>query len=95
MKRARGLNAILVAFSLNVVATRPAATGELDDAKLTMWVAQASATLSKQPADAFEKKTGAKVELVVVHDPYESNIPTRLAIGRKAGDPTFAPWAAK
>ncbi|WP_354040443.1 ABC transporter substrate-binding protein [Devosia sp. UYZn731] len=71
------------AMSLTLLAVGGSAAQELAGVKLTMWVAQASATLAKQPAEAFEAATGAHVDLVVVPDPYESNIPTKLATGEK------------
>ncbi len=44
---------------------------------------QASATEAKQPADAFHEKTGATVNIVVIPDPFEGTVATRLATGDK------------
>ncbi|MFJ1969405.1 ABC transporter substrate-binding protein [Streptomyces sp. NPDC087903] len=59
------------------------ATASLKGVKLTMWVAQNSVGEPKQAIDAFEKATGAKVTTEVIPDPYESNVPTKLASGVK------------
>jgi raffinose/stachyose/melibiose transport system substrate-binding protein len=56
-------------------------TARLDGVKLTMWTAQNTVTAPKQVIDAFEKATGAEVETQAVPDPYESNVPTKLASG--------------
>lgn len=56
-------------------------TARLDGVKLTMWTAQNTVTAPKQVIDAFEKATGAQVEVQPVPDPYESNVPTKLASG--------------
>ncbi|WP_060906258.1 ABC transporter substrate-binding protein [Streptomyces scabiei] len=56
-------------------------TARLDGVKLTMWTAQNTVTAPKQVIDAFEKATGAEVETQPVPDPYESNVPTKLASG--------------
>lgn len=64
-------------------------TADLSGVELTMWVAQSTADLSRQPIEAFEKATGATVEAVVIPDPYEGNIPTKLATGDK---PDLAWW---
>ena len=59
------------------------ATASLKGVKLTMWVAQNSVGEPKQAIDAFEKATGAVVSTEVIPDPYESNVPTKLASGVK------------
>lgn len=59
------------------------ATASLKGVKLTMWVAQNSVAEPKQVIDAFEKATGATVTTEVIPDPYESNVPTKLASGVK------------
>jgi len=88
MKR-RWTAAVIASAAIVALAgcTTPAADSDgptdLSGVTLTMWVAQASATLAEQPATAFEEATGATVELVVVPDPYEGTIPTRLATGEK------------
>ncbi|MDX3714471.1 ABC transporter substrate-binding protein [Streptomyces europaeiscabiei] len=56
-------------------------TARLDGVKLTMWTAQNTVTAPGQVIDAFEKATGAEVETQPVPDPYESNVPTKLASG--------------
>ncbi|MFG2727260.1 ABC transporter substrate-binding protein [Streptomyces canus] len=59
------------------------ATASLKGVKLTMWVAQNSVSEPKQVIEAFEKATGAKITTEVIPDPYESNVPTKLASGTK------------
>ncbi|MGW0581916.1 ABC transporter substrate-binding protein, partial [Streptomyces sp. NPDC002920] len=59
------------------------ATASLKGVKLTMWVAQNSVSEPKQAIEAFEKATGATVTTEVIPDPYESNVPTKLASGVK------------
>ncbi|MFE9448094.1 ABC transporter substrate-binding protein [Streptomyces sp. NPDC006739] len=58
-------------------------TASLKGVKLTMWVAQNSVAEPKQVISAFEKATGATVSTQVIPDPYESNVPTKLASGDK------------
>ncbi|WP_419668563.1 ABC transporter substrate-binding protein [Streptomyces sp. 2-1] len=58
-------------------------TARLDGVKLTMWTAQNTINAPKQVIDAFEKATGAKVEAQAIPDPYEQNVPTKLASGDK------------
>ncbi|MFF7952631.1 hypothetical protein [Streptomyces griseorubiginosus] len=59
------------------------ATADLKGVHLTMWVAQNSVAEPKQVIDAFQKATGATVTTQVIPDPYESNVPTKLASGDK------------
>ncbi|WP_037672752.1 ABC transporter substrate-binding protein [Streptomyces griseus] len=59
------------------------ATASLKGVHLTMWVAQNSVSEPKQVIDAFQKATGATVSTQVIPDPYESNVPTKLASGDK------------
>jgi raffinose/stachyose/melibiose transport system substrate-binding protein len=59
------------------------ATAGLKGVHLTMWVAQNSVGEPKQVIDAFQKVTGATVTTEVIPDPYESNVPTKLASGDK------------
>ncbi|MFJ1806739.1 MULTISPECIES: ABC transporter substrate-binding protein [unclassified Streptomyces] len=59
------------------------ATASLKGVNLTMWVAQNSVAEPKQAIEAFEKATGAKITTEVIPDPYESNVPTKLASGDK------------
>lgn len=56
-------------------------TARLDGVKLTMWTAQNTVNAPKQVIEAFEKATGAKVETQPIPDPYEQNVPTKLAAG--------------
>ncbi|MBE4735835.1 MULTISPECIES: ABC transporter substrate-binding protein [Streptomyces] len=56
-------------------------TARLDGVKLTMWTAQNTVGAPRQVIDAFEKATGAEVETQAIPDPYESNVPTKLASG--------------
>lgn len=58
-------------------------TASLKGVSLTMWVAQNSVSEPKQAIEAFEKATGAKINTEVIPDPYESNVPTKLASGVK------------
>jgi len=58
-------------------------TASLKGVNLTMWVAQNSVSEPKQAIEAFEKATGAKITTQVIPDPYESNVPTKLASGDK------------
>lgn len=63
--------------------TSAASSNNLKGVSLTMWVAQSTATEAKQPIEAWQAKTGAKIKTVVIPDPYEGNIPTKLASGSK------------
>ncbi|GAB2596081.1 hypothetical protein GCM10027168_31060 [Streptomyces capparidis] len=56
-------------------------TARLDGVKLTMWTAQNTVNAPKQVVDAFEKATGAKIEVQAIPDLYEQNVPTKLASG--------------
>ncbi|MEU1004703.1 ABC transporter substrate-binding protein [Streptomyces tibetensis] len=58
-------------------------TADLKGVELTMWTAQNSVGQPKQAIEAFEKATGAKINTEVIPDPYESNVPTKLASGVK------------
>ena len=58
-------------------------SASLKGVHLTMWVAQNSVGEPKQAIDAFEKTTGAVISTEVIPDPYESNVPTKLASGVK------------
>lgn len=64
-------------------------TTKLDGVELTIWAAQNSSTVPEKVVDAFEKATGAKVEVVTIPDPYEQSIQTRVATGDK---PDLAFW---
>jgi raffinose/stachyose/melibiose transport system substrate-binding protein len=63
--------------------------GKLDGVQLTIWAAQNSSTVPEQVVEAFEKATGASVEIVTIPDPYEQSIQTRVATGDK---PDLAFW---
>lgn len=58
-------------------------TARLDGVTLTLWTAATTAHSADQVITAFESATGAKVNTVVVPDPYETNLPTKLATGAK------------
>ncbi|MEJ1154649.1 ABC transporter substrate-binding protein [Microbacterium marmarense] len=63
--------------------TWPEPTTDLTGVELTMWAAQASATIADGVIADFEDETGAKVDVVVVPDPYAPNVLTKLATGDK------------
>ncbi|PSK97864.1 carbohydrate ABC transporter substrate-binding protein (CUT1 family) [Haloactinopolyspora alba] len=67
----------------------PEPTADLDGVTLTLWAAQNSTTIPEQVTAAFEKATGAKVEIVTIPDPYEQSVQTRVATGDK---PDLAFW---
>lgn len=56
---------------------------------LTYWTATQTATMADQVMTAFEAKTGAKFNKVIIPDVYETNAPTKLATGAK---PDLATW---
>ncbi|MEY9964794.1 raffinose/stachyose/melibiose transport system substrate-binding protein [Streptacidiphilus sp. MAP12-16] len=58
-------------------------SASLKGVHLTMWVAQNSVNEPKQAIDAFDRATGAVITTEVIPDPYESNVPTKLASGVK------------
>ncbi len=61
----------------------------LDGVKLTVWAAQNSNTVPNKVVAAFEKATGASVDVVTIPDPYEQSIQTKVATGDK---PDLAFW---
>jgi raffinose/stachyose/melibiose transport system substrate-binding protein len=65
----------------------PAAS--LGGVKLTVWAAQNSNTVPKKVVAAFEKATGASVDVVTIPDPYEQGVQTKVATGDK---PDLAFW---
>ncbi len=65
----------------------PAAS--LSGVKLTIWAAQNSNTVPEQVVAAFEKTTGADIEVVTIPDPYEQSVQTKVATGDK---PDLAFW---
>lgn len=67
----------------------PDQTAALDGVTLTIWAAQNSNTVPEQVIDAFQKATGATVEVVTIPDPYENGIQTKVATGDK---PDLAFW---
>jgi raffinose/stachyose/melibiose transport system substrate-binding protein len=67
----------------------PNPTARLDGVELTIWAAQNSSTVPEKVVAAFEKATGAKVDIVTIPDPYEQSIQTRVATGDK---PDLAFW---
>jgi raffinose/stachyose/melibiose transport system substrate-binding protein len=56
---------------------------------LTYWTATETATMADQVVTAFQAKTGAKINKVIIPDVYETNAPTKLATGAK---PDLATW---
>ncbi|QWW19428.1 carbohydrate ABC transporter substrate-binding protein [Schaalia sp. 19OD2882] len=58
-----------------------ATTTRLEGATLTLWAAQTSNKIPLKVVDAFEKATGAKVEVITIPDNYESNVQTKIATG--------------
>ncbi len=64
-------------------------TAKLDGVSLTIWAAQNSNTVAKKTADDFSAKTGAKINIVTVPDPYEQSVQTKVASGDK---PDLAFW---
>ncbi|WP_426594171.1 ABC transporter substrate-binding protein [Cellulomonas sp. McL0617] len=67
----------------------PAQDASLSGVKLTIWAAQNSNTVPKSVVSAFEKKTGATVNVVTITDPYEQSVQTKVATGDK---PDLAFW---
>ena len=67
----------------------PAETAKLDGVNLTIWAAQNSNAVAKQVVADFEQKTGAKVKVVTIPDPYEQGVQTKVATGDK---PDLAFW---
>jgi raffinose/stachyose/melibiose transport system substrate-binding protein len=61
----------------------------LQGVTLTFWTATQTATMADGVIKAFEAKTGAKINKVIIPDVYETNAPTKLATGAK---PDFATW---
>ncbi|MGN7251318.1 ABC transporter substrate-binding protein [Arthrobacter sp. SAFR-014] len=67
----------------------PDAGTKLDGVNLTIWAAQNSNSVPKSVVSAFEAKTGAKVNVVTIPDPYEQGVQTKIATGDK---PDLAFW---
>ncbi|GAB15877.1 putative ABC transporter substrate-binding protein [Arthrobacter globiformis NBRC 12137] len=67
----------------------PDAGTKLDGVNLTIWAAQNSNSVPKSVVTAFEAKTGAKVNVVTIPDPYEQGVQTKIATGDK---PDLAFW---
>ncbi|MGW4214354.1 ABC transporter substrate-binding protein [Lentzea sp. NPDC004789] len=67
----------------------PDPTTSLNGVKLTVWAAQNSNTVPEQVVAAFEKATGADVDVVTIPDPYEQGVQTKVATGDK---PDLAFW---
>lgn len=67
----------------------PDASTKLDGVNLTIWAAQNSNNIPKNVVSAFETKTGAKVNVVTIPDPYEQGVQTKIATGDK---PDLAFW---
>lgn len=64
-------------------------TASLAGVTLTYWTATQTATMADGVIKAFEEKTGAKINKVIIPDVYETNAPTKLATGDK---PDLATW---
>ncbi|MFC3890639.1 ABC transporter substrate-binding protein [Lentzea rhizosphaerae] len=64
-------------------------TASLSGVELTVWAAQNSNTVPEQVVAAFEKATGAEVDVVTIPDPYEQGVQTKVATGDK---PDLAFW---
>ena len=69
--------------------TWPAENTSLKGVNLTIWGGNGASTTMKGVVSGFEKLTGAKVKIVVIPDPYEQNIQTKVATGDK---PDLAFW---
>ncbi|GAA2502072.1 ABC transporter substrate-binding protein [Winogradskya humida] len=69
--------------------TWPDPTASLSGVTLTYWTATQTATMADSVIKAFEEKTGAKINKVIIPDVYETNAPTKLATGAK---PDLATW---
>jgi raffinose/stachyose/melibiose transport system substrate-binding protein len=67
----------------------PDPTADLKGVTLTYWTATQTATMADKVIEAFEAKTGAKINKVIIPDVYETNAPTKLATGAK---PDLATW---
>ncbi|RAS70867.1 carbohydrate ABC transporter substrate-binding protein (CUT1 family) [Lentzea atacamensis] len=67
----------------------PDPAASLSGVKLAIWAAQNSNTVPEQVVAAFEKVTGADVEVVTIPDPYEQGVQTKVATGDK---PDLAFW---
>ncbi|MFE4833397.1 ABC transporter substrate-binding protein [Arthrobacter sp. NPDC056691] len=67
----------------------PDVSTKLDGVNLTIWAAQNSNSVPKSVVSAFEAKTGAKVNVVTIPDPYEQGVQTKIATGDK---PDLAFW---
>jgi raffinose/stachyose/melibiose transport system substrate-binding protein len=67
----------------------PDPTASLAGVTLTYWTATQTATMADNVIKAFEQKTGAKINKVIIPDVYETNAPTKLATGAK---PDLATW---
>lgn len=65
------------------------ATERLDGINLTFWAAQSSAPIPAKVAESFSQKTGAKVKIVTIPDPYEQGVQTKVATGDV---PDLAMW---
>jgi raffinose/stachyose/melibiose transport system substrate-binding protein len=61
----------------------PEPEADLAGVELTFWVPQSAAEIPKSVVAAFEKATGAEIEMVVIPDPYEQNTQTKVASGDK------------
>lgn len=67
----------------------PTQDTKLSGVTLTLWAAQSSNKIADSVISGFEKKTGAKVNVVTIPDPYEQGVQTKVATGDK---PDVAFW---
>jgi len=66
-----------------VTTTWPDPGAGLQGVTLTLWMSTQTASMADNVIKAFEAKTGAKINKVVIPDVYETNAPTKLATGAK------------
>ncbi|MFP7695864.1 ABC transporter substrate-binding protein [Trueperella sp. LYQ143] len=67
----------------------PEPTAKLDGVELDLWVAQNSNKVPLKVVADFEEKTGAKINVTTIPDPYEQNIQTKVTTG---DTPDLAFW---
>lgn len=70
-------------------ASWPDPKSDLTGTTLTIWAAQNSNKVPEAVAAAFEKATGAQINVVTIPDPYEQGVQTKVASGDK---PDLAFW---
>ncbi len=67
----------------------PATDTNLDGVTLNLWVAQNSNKIPQKVVEGFEAKTGAKVQVTTIPDPYEQTVQTKITTG---DTPDLAFW---